>query len=230
VFDGKAIIGSANASHNSSDNLVEAAVLTTDKDVVSTARGFVRSLMGEQITPAYLRICKKKFRPPQPNGKTDTAAHPTVWVHRNEPLIRQNSRLKRALNRGTLTAERRLKNQRLFEVDWMTYGANSSLAKEARIGDLFISIWLEEDGRLLVYPPKRIINIEPYKDGTMKKLIFLESPKSPRRIKWKEFRKVLKRGGISKPSENMYRKITNPELKHLLLGLWPSVRDGSITD
>jgi len=41
VFDGKAIIGSANVSRNSQHKLVETAVITTDKDVVRDARGFV---------------------------------------------------------------------------------------------------------------------------------------------------------------------------------------------
>jgi hypothetical protein len=227
VFDDKAIIGSTNVSHNSRDNLVEAAMFTTDKATVNAARGFVIALMGEKVTPAYLRICKKEFRPSRIADNRANLAHPTLWVHRNYPLKRENPKLNRAYESGLPTARKRLKNQRLYTVDWLTYSANSKLAQEAKIGDLFISIWLEDDGQLWVYPHSRIINFKPYtnQNGSQRKLVFLEVPKSPKRIKWQEFKAVLKEGGITRPGEHIRRAIHNPDLKHSLLGMWPSVHE-----
>ena len=62
VFDTRVVVGSANASHNSRDNLVETAIVTNNKEIVRAARGFVFSLRGEYVTPAYLKACKRKTR------------------------------------------------------------------------------------------------------------------------------------------------------------------------
>jgi phosphatidylserine/phosphatidylglycerophosphate/cardiolipin synthase-like enzyme len=63
VFDKRAVISSANVSHNSQNNLVETAIITNDKEVVRAARGFVFSLRGEYVTPAYVKTCKREYQP-----------------------------------------------------------------------------------------------------------------------------------------------------------------------
>jgi phosphatidylserine/phosphatidylglycerophosphate/cardiolipin synthase-like enzyme len=65
VFDVKAIIGSANVSSHSKNSLVESAVLVTDSTVVNAARGFVMSLIGTPVTPAYVKSLKKEYHPPR---------------------------------------------------------------------------------------------------------------------------------------------------------------------
>jgi len=88
VFDSKAIIGSANVSRNSQNNLVEVALLTTDKAIVNSARAFVISQMGELITPTYTENCKKLFRPSKRvgGGGKRRSNHPRLWIQRLSPL------------------------------------------------------------------------------------------------------------------------------------------------
>ena len=65
VFGTKAFIGSANVSNNSSNNLVEALVSTTERSVVLEARAFVRGLCRQQLTPGFLKALQKLYRPPR---------------------------------------------------------------------------------------------------------------------------------------------------------------------
>jgi hypothetical protein len=225
VFDGKAIIGSSNVSKHSSNSLIETALLTTDSIVVSSARGFVRSLRGERIKRDYIKICKKEYRPPTFTPiKTSVKvapAHPTLWLQRVDEYkyTPQESKLSR---QGRKAAMRAIVDKRASTVNDILYGAKHPLAREAAIGDLVIQTWLER-GKLLVYPPARIIRIKSYvrtADKSQNKIIFLEEPKSPRRLSWKRFVEALKNIGITRVGEHINRRINSPEVQHPILGLW----------
>lgn len=65
VFGGVAAIGSANASRNSTDILVEAMVMTTERRLVEDAKAFVESIAKNEIGPEELVRLQKKYRPPK---------------------------------------------------------------------------------------------------------------------------------------------------------------------
>jgi hypothetical protein len=228
VFDKKAVVGSANVSGNSKNNLVEAVLLTTDKDVVRTARGFVFSLMGELVTPQYAKSCKKIYRPSlSSNGPNNdnTPAHSRLWVQRIFPLRREDPQRTKAAKSGLKLAKKKLKNKKLYEVEDISYSARSQMAQRATFSDLVIQVWFDEDDKSLwVYPPGRIVNTKPFvsERGTKKILLFFEVPKSPQRIAWQEFKRTMRRAGASRVGPYIDREITDPNLKHKLLGLWPS--------
>jgi len=229
VFDNKAIIGSGNVSENSSKYLVEAALLTTDTDVVASARGFVISLMGERVTPGYVDACKKEYRKESRRNehgrKSDSKkpTHPRLWVSRIYPMDNDPQR-EEASNRGWGLAESRLRSKRLYEVTEFSEPDGSRFGQIADIGDLVIQVWREEDGSLQAYPPNRIVNIERYvsQRRARKWLLFLEEPKSPRKIPWRILKATLKKGGLSRAGEHIDREIINPNLQHKVLGLWPT--------
>lgn len=230
VFDNKAIIGSSNASKNSRDNLIEAAVVSTDKSVVTTARGFVASLKGEQISPEYITLCKKKFRPPRrPGGENrgvrTQPAHPRLWVTGVAPANFSDEE-QRIADKERELAKKELRSQRLFQVFPVRFGGTDHFAKTVSVGDQIIQLW-EEEGKLWAYPPSRVIRLRRYVQRDARKIphlfVFIEESRSPKLFKWGDFRRVLRKNGVTRISDVMCREITKPELKHTLLGLWPSV-------
>jgi len=227
VFDNKAVIGSTNVSENSQHNLIEAALLTTDADVVSSARGFVLSLIGERVTPAYVKSCKKEYHPSGRGrkGNSSTPAHPRLWVQRIYPadFDAQENRLDQS---GRKAAKKKLRNRRDYEVETISYNEKTSVARKAGLGDIIIQVWQEDDGELQVYPPCRIVLIKSYvssRDTKRRKLVFLESPKPPKVLKWKAIRDTLKKAGIARVSDHIDREIVRADVKHQLIGLWPTL-------
>lgn len=224
VFDGKAVIGSSNVSRNSSTYLIETALLTTDFIAVSSARGFVRSLRGEQVTRDYAKAFKKEYQPPRftpkRKGSKTAPAHPTLWIQRmyDYEYTDQEEKLSRE---GRRAAKKAIVDKQASTVNDVVWGKHS-LAREAKIGDLVIQTWLER-GRLWAYPPARIVRTRQYvstADQSRNEMIFLEELKSPRRLSWKRFTDALKDVGISRVSEHVNRRVDNPDIQHPILGLW----------
>jgi len=76
------VTGSANASRNSLNTLNEAALVTTEPAAVRRAREFVDRLCTEPVSKAYLRICKRRYRPPHfPNQRTGKGKSPNRVSH-----------------------------------------------------------------------------------------------------------------------------------------------------
>lgn len=228
VFDTKAIVGSPNVSRNSQNNLIETAIITNDRETVGAARGLVFSLRGEYVTPAYLKLCKREYEPPRFGKGDSNSQEPVLWIHRTRSLTRDDSKRDKAADKGLLTANKRLQSKRRYWSEWLDYPTSSQLVQQAKINDFYIQIWRETDDEpLLVYPPSRIINFKPYTNerGTQKSLVFLENPKHPKRLEWQDFKRALKKLGFKNFSENMYRKVTNPEIRQKVLGLWPTIHD-----
>lgn len=233
MFDNKAIIGSPNVSHNSQNNLLETAIITSDKETVGAARGFIFSLRGEYVTPAYLKSCRREYRPPKlvsrgrAPGKEDRQ-EPIIWIHRTHPLKRDDSRLDKAVDTGMPVANKRLQSKKRYYSEWLTYPTSSQLVRQAKRNDWYIQIWQESDeDPLLVYPPSRIINFKPYLNEreAQQTLVFLELPKRPKCLEWQDFKRALKKLGLKDFGENMHRKVTNPDVKQKILGLWPTIHD-----
>jgi hypothetical protein len=81
----KAVVGSANLSQTSFSHLDEAAILTNDTKVVKHVRAWFQQRMLEAVSPKWLGICAKAYRPPKggfgPRGKrTAHAAGKAVWL------------------------------------------------------------------------------------------------------------------------------------------------------
>jgi phosphatidylserine/phosphatidylglycerophosphate/cardiolipin synthase-like enzyme len=96
VLDKLAVVGSANVSKNSRDNLDEAAVVITTKAGVLAARKFVESLMGQafEVDSDWLDLCERSWRPsrehPPPRPKKDWSPIPegdnwSLWVVQTVP-------------------------------------------------------------------------------------------------------------------------------------------------
>jgi hypothetical protein len=66
AFGRSAVIGSANASTNSADILIESAVLTNDRTIVAATKRFVEKLANNELGPSELKRLQKLYRPPPP--------------------------------------------------------------------------------------------------------------------------------------------------------------------
>ncbi len=234
VFDNRAIVGSTNVSRNSRDQLIESALMSNDPDVVRSARGFILSLRAEPVTRNYAREClkeyKRDFRPSRTGTKRvgRTPAHPRLWVHRvyGTDFTEREEEIAR---RGKREAKKQIRSAGLYRIEEVKYYQPTAFMKKCSKGDLAIHI-CEEGKRLYVYPPARILHIKGYRlsrqDTVARKMVFFEYPKDPRRITWERFVEILKKAGMKRISEHIDREITNPELKHRLLGLWPAASWG----
>ena len=72
VFGGTAFVGSANVSRRSASMLVEAAIMTTEREVVKTARKFVQDLCLNRLGPEELDRLQGLYRPPKIIGNRST--------------------------------------------------------------------------------------------------------------------------------------------------------------
>lgn len=231
VFDNAAIIGSANVSHHSVDDLVEAGLLCTDREVVGQARGFVRSLQVEPISLKYARRCRRFYKPPtrgrggkRKQTKSSVAPrHSRLWVQGVFPADftdKENDLLEREQRK----AKSKIKNQRQYEVDSIRYtNLQSNFTKEVKPGDLLVQSFSEGSG-VWVYPPSRVLRITRYRsfDKAHKPRMFVhvEEPKKPSRKNIQRFRKIVKPLGLNRLGPNSDCEVRSAEAVHAILGLW----------
>ncbi|RYE01434.1 MAG: hypothetical protein EOP50_01995 [Sphingobacteriales bacterium] len=200
VIGSRVFIGSNNISNRSGGTLIEAGFTTTDRRIVGQAKAFVESLLTEDLGPERLKQLQKLYVPPAVSGVSvrgkkalGTADNgPKFYVARL--FCDQYSRGHEEAHRvGIATAKKkRVSKQRhlLDEFEW-------DKAVSLKEGDIVIQV-VEGSGADIIYPPGRVIHIEPWKDGK-RSFIFLEIPKkrNKRMDKLPEFfdRRPLNRSG-----------------------------------
>ncbi len=86
VFENVALIGSANASHNAAETLIEAMVQISDGSVIRSARQFVRGLCLDELTPKTIDRLHIMYRPPRFLGKLP---HKHSTNRKIRPVIRR---------------------------------------------------------------------------------------------------------------------------------------------
>jgi hypothetical protein len=197
VFDHVAYVGSTNLSQNSSDTLIEALVEFTDPGAVRAARHFVRSLCVRPLSDIELLMLEKSWRPPRiPKGTKDARqrsksdvtpklaiAHvePDDWTDDDE---KHYEKARSVAKRSPLhEARNRLEVYRALGT------------REYAHGTLILRVTTERDGRKLVSPPSKIVDVRRYpaKRGVVR-YVFLDTP-AQRRRRLETFTTQLRRGG-----------------------------------
>jgi hypothetical protein len=230
VYDNAAIIGSANVSRHSAEDLVEAGLLCTDQQAVSQARGFVRSLQVEPISLKYARKCQGLYNPPSRGAgrqkrrkRSVTPTHSRLWLVGVSPV--EFSGMEDALcEKEEQRAAKKLKSGRRYEVKSIRWiGRRSRFTKEVKQGDLLVQIW-NEGRKARVYPPSRVLRITHYRsfDRTRKPRMFVhvEEEKHPKTVDFKRFVKVAKPVGLTRLNSYSEREVQPAEAVHAILGLW----------
>jgi hypothetical protein len=225
VLDGSAVVGSSNVSHHSQDTLVEAGIVTRDQDVVKAARGFIKSIQVERITPEYLRLCKRLYNPPRfGNGhlrkRTRQKVQPTysrLWIAGISD-IKFSEEENRISDRETRKALKEVKNTRRYEVNTIRWTGDSHFTREVRKGDLIIQLYHKK-----AYPPARVVRITKYRLPNRKQarfLICVEDEKRPKLFAWSKFKKQLSQVSLGKLTLGSTREIKTPTASHSILGMW----------
>lgn len=226
VFDNKAIIGSANVSKHSRDQLDEAAVLVTNKPVVDAARNFVASLCLEPVTPKYARDMRSEYVPPKTGGGANVRSraprdpHARLWFE-GVILGEFDAKAYQVEKSGKPIARKAVVDKRKRTV----YTFNERVSRPESMkkpGDLIIRLELDENDNIVVNPPGRVLLVTPYvgTDKDPMAMIFVETQRVPETRKWSTVRSFLWRNNVKGPSQYMSRLITKVSLKQKLLGLW----------
>ena len=222
VVDSKVFVGSANVSRRSSNALVEAVVMTSDRAVVAGAKRFVADLCMIELGPERLSRLGKLYRPPKltgssslrtrPNGRRVRPALPQVWIAQ---LVAADwpEWTDEALERGHQAAKDRMNRPRRHTIDKFSWGKNPSF----RPGDIVVQVVKEEDGRRMVSPPGTVLHIEKWnRRRDSRVFVYLEVPVR-RRV---QLDRLAGRVGTVGKKRLMRGGKVSPELSERLLEAW----------
>jgi hypothetical protein len=225
VFGNRAIVGSTNASQNSKNWLIEAAIETTDPSAVKACRDFVHELTGDRIGPRYAKKLQKLYVPPKfPGGKGPiTPRFRPLWVI---PLVHSDWDPidDRHDSKAEPEAKRRLRSRKLFVLNKFHWEGDDPLFRTLKKGHQIIQAMQEGKSHRL-YPPSRVIHWAKYqKLGKAQVIVYLEAPRT--KPAWRTLELVRKElGPLEKKLIVKFaaQRIRNLEMVRALLQLWPSL-------
>jgi hypothetical protein len=168
VFGRVAVIGSANASHHSSQTLLEAVVLTTDRRIAEDAKAFVEKIAKNELGPEELERLQKIYRPPRvPLPRRQSGAR--KWDRETSlPNIRIVHLIPQDFSdrdwteqeAGEEIAERRREHGRSWKTDYFRWTGAHSFRRRDKI----MMVTRERSGRRLVDPPGTVY-VRSYQTG-----------------------------------------------------------------
>lgn len=223
VFGRTAFVGSANATGNSAEVLLEAVIRTTDRDVVTEARGFVDSQCQVELGPAELDRLQKLYRPPKFNSKGS---------RRSDGQERRNHSKLRRLHIAHLEWHEPPEGSAEVEQDgWddaktkMEHPRRHELTDFHRHGrcpfrerDQVIQLTTEASGDILVSPPATVLSTRKWSNGRAScTFVYLESPK----LRRKNLKMVVRKlGRGAKKALQQDGLVHDREFASRLRGLW----------
>ncbi|WP_067522844.1 phospholipase D family protein [Endozoicomonas ascidiicola] len=216
VFGNIALIGSANASLNSKNNLTECMIETSDNKTVSESRGFIRSLALEPISTEYAKYLQSIFKPPKSDViKGDSKKEKlgsSIWVQEiNDYDYSEEENAAHEV--GVEKASEDVQNKEKYCLNSVRYKNTETFIKSATVGDLLIRVHGED-----VYPPSRVLGFEKTpKEETS--IVVFEEPISPKILNKKLFLNIMESAEFKK----IYREFNKPDQKRKILGIWSSV-------
>jgi len=230
TFDDAAVIGSTNASTNSSNTLIEAVLLTTDTSAVRNARAFVRSLGGDLVGEAELKRLAKMWKPPRFPGAGNVSRRRTpkrmvaplrspLWVVKLGPSDPDEK--DEAIAEQGRTAAKAKKKNRLSGLDEFMWTGSGAFQSGIRSGHLVLQAVVRGASKM-VYPACRAIHLSRYKVGREKRMqVWLEVPQGRRGINLARYLKKISpwRKKFGAAHGVMVR---NRTFAGTLLGAWPT--------
>jgi hypothetical protein len=174
-----AIVGSQNVSANSEEGLVEAAIETNDPRTVRQCKSFVKSLRGDIVELPYAEKMIRYYRPPKrgyekqkrTRNKGPVIEQSGLWI---VPLVRggwddtdfENEVIAKD------SAKKRLTKPRVFVLDDFKWD-NDMFLRKLQEGQRVLMCIKENDRRVMVSPPGRVLRIRVYKSGRKKHAIVI---------------------------------------------------------
>jgi hypothetical protein len=231
VFDTALIVGSANVSQHSQHGLIEVGLLCRNRDLLTQARGLIKSLQVEPVTPEYVKFCQRIYNPPKkPLGRSGKRKGNVpmysplwvvgVWPLDDDDLSEQEKQLDETERKK---ATKKLRYPRKYEINLVRWTGKSTFGRKVRKGDLVVQVF-HEGKKKAVCPPSRVVHTKRYltvdRGKTPRVLVYLEEPKSLPSLAWQTFKIKTARSGLRHISSNPEREIRSQESRHMILGLW----------
>lgn len=211
----KAVVGSANLSRTSFRHLDEAAILATDAKVVKHIRTWFQQRMLEAVSPKWLAVCAKEYRPPKGGfGLRGKAAHPvgsTLWLiglNFSEDYPEDEIAVER---QGAAQAKQQLSDPSHFTVQPIRWPGRNSFFKQIRKGDRVVQIMQAADSRShYAEELARLIGMRKTKSrrGVDVTYLYLEAPRRPKRTPWVKFKRACAEYGLRLKPDTPTRQIT----------------------
>jgi hypothetical protein len=218
----KAVVGSANLSQSSLKYRDEAAIITTAPEVVRSVRDWFGQRTSEPITPEWLSICAKAYRPPKPDEAFNRRPKVTrnvrqrmgrgVWLVGLSPMDEYPEDEAPIHERGQEEAEKYITDRGKYEIRPARFVGGSRLVENIRRGDSWIAVW--KDGREhYAEEPARVTSWRKGKNKTGKIVtyIYVETSRRPKRVGWGEFKVGCRRTGLKLGRHVVYREISDPQ-------------------
>lgn len=152
VLDQTAVVGSANMSRSSRNELVEAALISEDPDIVSEAIQFIAALTDAaevtKIDRNFIRRIAKlpvtRNKPPLPPARSRPRIKLTparTWIISVHPLNEERYKHEEKLAEKGLRKAEALVSDPEAEIEWIRFTGSSKFRREAKIGDQVIQLW-----------------------------------------------------------------------------------------
>jgi hypothetical protein len=208
-FGATSIIGSTNVSNFSADKLIEACAEIRSAAFAKNCKAFVESLCGDLVELDYAEEMKKFYVPPKltdPNSRQKneqrSPLHSDLWLvslinasWSEQDYVQEEAGLARA--KQTL-------GRREPSVIETFLSSGSKLREDLRSGDRVLMCTKMENGKVLISPPGRVLNIKKYVvKGRPRAIVYLAIPTDKRRRNRKSFLSGL--GSLKKSLGDMRR-------------------------
>jgi len=228
LLDHVAVVGSANLSSSSANQLLEVAAVT-DSPPIMSGLSVVIDQLTRQCKPVDQDFIKhissiKVIRRPRANRlsrkiQLDSQKNRTWIIGVRELDDSHYVDEAEAITKGEAKAEK-LKSVRKAEVGWLRWSGKSRFRAEAKKGDTVIQIWRSLRGKKpTVYKRAAILLRQEEPKCTR---FFIEEPRNAESesLSWLRFNKLLKRvnfpGRVGPTSE----RLVKPEMAEALYSLW----------
>ena len=227
VLGGTAVIGSANVSKSSEEDLLEAAVSSDSRPLVRAARDFVRAEASDRISSATLDHLEPLFatrRAPSTvsRGKrrASTRRLRRLWLM-STSLGAWDEATERADEKGRPLAEAEIDDLLAYEVhavEW--YGGDGPMRDVAP--DQQIIEFAQVDGGVRVYPPCDVVHVQsvrrpPGSRRAKRKRIYLAREKGVKPMWWTEFHGLQRKRrlwlGQPRPSQEVVTECAGRALR-----------------
>ena len=168
LTDKALLVGSTNISKRSQNILDEAAIFTTDPIAILRSRDFIEQICLEPVSQKYLKACKSDYKPPRLSGTKSTKTQKSV-----PPVLHAKLRIVSLIvddvpekewgkyERSKAKARKLIKAETSF-LETFDWPYKTKMVDELEKGDWVIQCVKQDDGRILVSPPCRLLLVDHY--------------------------------------------------------------------
>ncbi len=228
VLGSRVFVGSSNVS-SSSEGLLEAAIVSKDRSLVQACKTFVRSLVGEAMTPAELdRLIQlydpKRFKSKvgrRGNGRRQRRIipqHNPIWAVRTVEGYWQEADYE-AEETSRDVAIQRLSSDDFKMDDFRWHGHSSAFFRGVREGDVILRVHEASPRKIFLQPPEKVVLIKRYKRGK-RLMVFVERRKRLRQRSLSEVQHSVPAVGKLLMDVRQARMIRDATLVHDAQQIW----------